>query len=279
MRYDIYLSSSIAGGNGPLNQRLCRALEKHGFSVFLPQRDVDQKSSPEEIARADFEALRDSRLVLALFRNASRNFFIELGFAHGAGKRIVAIISPDDSLDIMTRAIDLHQLRVTDAESDQQYSGKLFEILSEQLRRSPAGLNVRLDVNSVDWPALAEVYERAPLGKRDPEQLRRSFQSSFLTCIIQDGDKPVAAGRAISDGEYYINIYDVAVLPEYQGKGLGKIVVQSLLDRSKNRFILLTTTIGKENFYRKFGFRKHKTAMAIYPPSKQEKAKLYLEAE
>ncbi|HLB59202.1 MAG TPA: GNAT family N-acetyltransferase [Bdellovibrionota bacterium] len=140
-------------------------------------------------------------------------------------------------------------------------------------------IEIKFDLNEVDWDTLADVFERAPLGKRDPEKLRRAFESSYLTCIIMVHGKPVAAGRALSDGEYYANIYDVVVLPEFQGSGLGKLIVQNLLGRLENKFILLTTTIGKENFYRKFGFRKHRTAMAIYPPSKNEQAQLYLETD
>jgi len=33
----------------------------------------------------------------------------------------------------------------------------------------------------------AEVFERAPLGKRDPRQLKRAFEKSFLTCFAFDG--------------------------------------------------------------------------------------------
>lgn len=274
MLFDIYVSSSIAGGNGLLNERLCQAFEDAGFKCFLPQRDVCQDASPQVMAEADYQAIRESKVVLAIFKNASRNFFIELGFAHGIGRKIIGVVSPNDPIDVMTKSMDLELFRVSNTNEDDQYFPELVGTLREALK-----MEVKLDLVGIDWVALADVYERAPLGKREPAQLQRAFQSSFLTCVVLDQGKPVAAGRAISDGEYYINIYDVVVLPEYQGTGLGKKVVQSLLDRSKDRFVLLTTTMGKEDFNRTFGFRKHKTAMAIYPPSKQDKAKLYLEEE
>ena len=34
----------------------------------------------------------------------------------------------------------------------------------------------------------------------------------------------IGFGRAISDGEYQGAIYDVAVLPENQGKGVGRVI-------------------------------------------------------
>lgn len=138
-------------------------------------------------------------------------------------------------------------------------------------------IKIQTDLEDIAWDELAEVYERAPLGAREPEQLKRAFQKSYATCIVKDGDKLVAAGRAISDGEYYVGIFDIVVLPEYQGNGIGKVIMQNIIEKCDKYFMLLTTTIGKEPFYQKLGFRKHKTAMAAYPEHKKDSAEKYLE--
>lgn len=142
---------------------------------------------------------------------------------------------------------------------------------------SHSSVALQTDLERVDWSELAELYDKAQLGKRVPAQLERSFRNSCLTCIARIDGKAVGAGRVISDGEYYANVYDIAVLPEHQGSGVGRAIMENLVSRVGEKFILLTTTIGKEGFYRKLGFRRHKTAMAIYPASKSESAKLYLE--
>jgi predicted N-acetyltransferase YhbS len=55
------------------------------------------------------------------------------------------------------------------------------------------------------------------------------------------------------------------VLPEYQGTGLGKQIVDKMLELSRgHKKIILYSVPGKEPFYRKFGFRRMKTAMAIF---------------
>lgn len=138
-------------------------------------------------------------------------------------------------------------------------------------------IQFKYDLSNINWQELADVYEKAPLGKRDVEQLKRAFEKSYKTCVVYDGDIIVGAGRVISDGEYYSNIYDVVILPEYQNKGIGFDLMVKLKEGLEDLFILLTTTLGKEPFYSKLDFRKHKTAMAIYPASKQKNASMYLE--
>lgn len=36
------------------------------------------------------------------------------------------------------------------------------------------------DTAGVDWSVLAGLYERVSLGKREPGQLKRAFENSFL---------------------------------------------------------------------------------------------------
>ncbi len=39
----------------------------------------------------------------------------------------------------------------------------------------------------------------------------------------------IGFGRAISDGAYQSAVYDCAVIEEFQGKGLGKILMEKIL--------------------------------------------------
>ena len=67
-----------------------------------------------------------------------------------------------------------------------------------------------------------------------------------------------------ADGLDCSYIGDVAILPEYQGIGLGKQIIQNLIQQSQgHRKIILYANPGKEGFYAKLGFKKMNTAMAI----------------
>ena len=120
-------------------------------------------------------------------------------------------------------------------------------------------------VEGIDWAQLHRMFERAPLGSKNEEQLRIAFSNSRYTVFVFDGQELVGAGRALADGADTSYIADVALLPEYQGRGLGRQIVQRLIDLSQgHRKILLFAVPGKEPFYQKFGFRRMTTAMGIF---------------
>ncbi|TAN44226.1 MAG: N-acetyltransferase [Nitrospirae bacterium] len=119
------------------------------------------------------------------------------------------------------------------------------------------------DIENISWTELARVIELAPLGKRDIGKLETAFRNSEMRCFAYHDGKLIGAGRGISDGALRAAIYDLVVLPEYQGKGIGTMIMEYLLERSNAEIIMLFANPGKEPFYGKFGFRMMKTAMAI----------------
>jgi ribosomal protein S18 acetylase RimI-like enzyme len=134
------------------------------------------------------------------------------------------------------------------------------------------------DIANVSLQELARVFELAPLGKkRDPKQLELAFSNSLLKVFAFDGNKLVGTGRALSDGVWRAAIYDVAVLPEYQGQGIGSAIIRHLVEHANTDVIMLYAAPGSEAFYERFGFSKMKTAMAIFPDREQAKARRFIE--
>lgn len=126
-------------------------------------------------------------------------------------------------------------------------------------------MNIQLseDVEKISWEELAKVIELAPLGRRDIGKLETAFRNSEMRCFAYHDGNLIGAGRGISDGALRAAIYDMVVLPEYQGKGIGSMIMNYLLERANAEIIMLFANPGKEPFYSRFGFRKMKTAMAI----------------
>ena len=83
--------------------------------------------------------------------------------------------------------------------------------------------------------------------------------------FAREGGALVAAGRALADGADCSYICDVAVMPSHQGTGLGKEVVNRLVaDSKEHKKIILYSVPGKEGFYKRLGFLRLLTAMAIF---------------
>ena len=117
----------------------------------------------------------------------------------------------------------------------------------------------------VDWNELSELYRLAPLGDKPPASLTTVFTNSMFKCFVHAGGRLLGAGRVLADGVDCAYICDVAVLPSHQGTGLGKAIVARLVSLSnRHRKIILYAVPGKEDFYRKLGFKRMRTAMAIF---------------
>jgi ribosomal protein S18 acetylase RimI-like enzyme len=121
------------------------------------------------------------------------------------------------------------------------------------------------DAASLDWSELESLYRLAPLGNKNAADLQTAFSNSRYKYFVYDGEKLVAAGRALCDGADCSYICDVAVLPSHQGTGLGREMVKRLVAASRgHKKIILYSVPGKEGFYRKLGFMRLLTAMAMF---------------
>jgi len=120
-------------------------------------------------------------------------------------------------------------------------------------------------VDAIDWEELSALYRVAPLGEKPAANLKIVFTNSRYRCFVHEEGRIVGVGRALSDGMDVAYICDIAVLPAYQGTGLGKQIVNKMLALVHgHKKIILYSVPGKEPFYRKFGFRRMKTAMVIF---------------
>jgi ribosomal protein S18 acetylase RimI-like enzyme len=139
------------------------------------------------------------------------------------------------------------------------------------------GITWSESIDDFDWNELEALYRAAPLGNKSAAGLRTVFTNSRFRLFAFDGGRLVGAGRGLADGADCSYICDVAVLPSHQGTGLGKQIVSRLVASSQgHKKIILYAVPGKEPFYRKFGFRRMLTAMAIFEDQGQALARGYI---
>ena len=123
---------------------------------------------------------------------------------------------------------------------------------------------ITTDCAGVDWQAVSGTLRRVGMAWHDPDVHKRAFEASHTAVFVYDQTRLIGFARAISDGEYQGAIYDMAVIPDAQGNGIGRVILQTILKRLPNCNLILYAAPGKEGFYRKLGFGAMKTGMALF---------------
>ncbi len=138
-------------------------------------------------------------------------------------------------------------------------------------------IDIRCECFEVDWKIVSETLKRVGMAFYEPETHRKAFEASHTTVFVYHAAQLIGFGRAISDGVYQGAVYDVAVAPEFQRKGIGTIIMKKILERLPECNIILYATPGKEAFYEALNFRKMKTGMACFRNSEKMKEKGFTE--
>ena len=140
-------------------------------------------------------------------------------------------------------------------------------------------MNLKLQYNSsnIDWNNVSEILKKVGMAYFEGEIHKKAFENSHTVVFAFDDDKLIGFGRAISDGAYQAAIYDVAVLPEYQGKKVGATIVNSILKCIPQCNFILYASPGKEIFYEKLNFKKMKTGMALFLNNEKMQIKGFIE--
>ncbi|WP_419787440.1 GNAT family N-acetyltransferase [Pseudodesulfovibrio sp.] len=125
-------------------------------------------------------------------------------------------------------------------------------------------LNLKFDCDGIDFESVLQLLRSVGMGARSLEDHIQAFKASRTVVFVFDGELLIGVGRAISDGVRQAAIFDCAVHREYQGKRIGTLILDAILEREAGCDVTLFAVPGKEGFYEKLGFRAMKTAMAKF---------------
>jgi len=119
--------------------------------------------------------------------------------------------------------------------------------------------------DNVNWEEVAEVIRNAGLSSAPTEIHKKSFENSQVVVFVYDDEKIVGVARALSDGVSQGAIYNVALDDKYQGQGIGRAMIEKLIEQMPGQNVILYTHPQTVSMYEKFGFKRAKSAMEYFP--------------
>lgn len=96
-----------------------------------------------------------------------------------------------------------------------------------------------------------------------------SLNASLFGVVVKYKDEIVGMGRVVGDGKIYFYIQDIAVLPDHQNQGIGKLIMNSITEFLKESapdkaFVGLFASEGKESFYTPYNLHNHEGMTGMF---------------
>ena len=133
------------------------------------------------------------------------------------------------------------------------------------------------ECSGIEWHRVGEILATVGMGHHSADSHRQAFEASHTAIFAKSGEQLIGFGRALSDGQYQAALYDLAVLPDYQGKGVGSEIIRRIVSELCHCNIILYASPGREGFYRQHGFARMKTGMALFLEMKSKRERGFIE--
>lgn len=103
--------------------------------------------------------------------------------------------------------------------------------------------------------------ETAGWNPIDDKSVQKALSNDLFSVAIYDEERLIGIGRVIGDGGIYYYIQDIIVIPEYQKRSVGRLIMDSIENYFKevattNAFIGLMAAADVKAFYHKFGYQE-----------------------
>ena len=119
-----------------------------------------------------------------------------------------------------------------------------------ELRKSLSLRDYQALRKSAGWAVLAD------------EQALAGLNHTYLLISCYEADRIAGAARLLWDRGHIAYLTDVIVMPEFQGRGIGKTIVRELISSFTSQLpegwivkLSVLAARGRESFYQQFGFQ------------------------
>lgn len=114
--------------------------------------------------------------------------------------------------------------------------------------------NIQKLFMSVEWDSASH-----------PNDLYNAILNSHSVATAWDGDRLIGLANAISDESMAVYFHYVLTDPEYQGQGIGKVIMNMMLEKYEKMHTKVLVSYPKAvGFYESLGFKPEETSMPMY---------------
>ncbi|HEV6967073.1 GNAT family N-acetyltransferase [Roseateles sp.] len=97
------------------------------------------------------------------------------------------------------------------------------------------------------------------LSPKSAEAAARGLPNTLFAVQVLHRGEPVGMGRVVGDGGTAFQVVDIAVLPEHQGRGLGRLIMEEieawlLANVPAGGYVSLLADVPADALYARFGF-------------------------
>ena len=118
----------------------------------------------------------------------------------------------------------------------------------------------------IEKAAILELYKANQWSSAEkPDLLYKALMNSHTLITAWDGKRLVGLGNAISDGFLVVYYPHLLVHPEFQGRGIGRMMMERFQKKYGNFHQQTLTADGKAvEFYKKCGFEKAGSTQSMW---------------
>ncbi len=122
---------------------------------------------------------------------------------------------------------------------------------------------MKIYLNKMNPELFLQLYTSVGWDPPCIEQVTVALDNSYAKFVAYDGDMPVGMMRLLGDGGMSFYIKDFAVIPEYQSKGVGKLLlteaekyIRDTIGEGWAVSLELISSMEAVGFYEKNGFEQ-----------------------
>lgn len=119
---------------------------------------------------------------------------------------------------------------------------------------------MRVEINKLGAELFLKLYTSVGWEPPCRAQVEKALQNTIATFLAVDNNEAVGMVRLIGDGGMSFYIKDFVVVPQYQSRGVGKLLIRTVEAYIKEAVedwavsLELISTIEAQPFYEKMGF-------------------------